>query len=548
MKKYVIAAIMLILVVAMALAISGCGDKTPPQSSRDDTARESPGASEDATSPTPPSPPPPPADPLAGGGAVRVTDTSEYPFTPSSTGVWIFLTSDNGDSDPLLTIKGPGGILVAEDDDGADGYNSFIILQLNGGTTYTIEAGYYDTNTGSYTLTVAPAGIIPAGGGEVRVNGSEGYAFTPNESGDWEFLTSDNGSSDPYIKLFDADGKLIDSDDDGGEGSNSRLMVTLTAGTTYCIGAADFWGDGGSYTLTVSKVVESALTQLPSGGASVYVNGDTKYEFTPNQSGTWTFRTSDSGGDDPQITIYDITDTMIAYDDDTEGYDAVIVIDMIAGTTYIVEVNFWYGGTHTTLSVTYGASAVRTDSLRVDSPDDLLFTPDETGIWIFYTSDNGSSDPMLAIYNPNDGGLILEDDDGWEGLNSLLTVLLMQGETYTISLGSYGGASASYTLTAKAPSRFPGNGGNADVDNVTGFTFIPDSSGSFLFQTSNNGSSDPYIEVYDANGNYIDGDDDSGGGLNAMVRINLNAGSTYYILVSYYNTGVGNCTLSITKN
>ena len=97
------------------------------------------------------------------------------------------------------------------------------------------------------------ANILPSSGGSVRVNGNTEFAFTPNQSGQWEFRTSENGSSDPLLEIYDSNRRLLAEDDDSGGNYNALITANLNANESYVINAR-FWGDGsGSYRLTVTR-------------------------------------------------------------------------------------------------------------------------------------------------------------------------------------------------------------------------------------------------------------------------------------------------------
>ena len=57
-------------------------------------------------------------------------------------------------------------------------------------------------------------------------------------------------------------------------------------------------------------------------------------------------------------------------------------------------------------------------------------------------------DPMLSLYSGTDveGEMLMSDDDGGEGLNSLLRYTFPKTGTYTIAAGGYGESTGSYTL------------------------------------------------------------------------------------------------------
>ena len=153
---------------------------------------------------------------------------------------------------------------------------------------------------------------------------------------------------------------------------------------------------------------------------------------------------------------------------------------------------------------------------------------------------------MLAMHDSG-GELIDDDDDGWVELDALLRVFVYAGELYTVSLEFYNGGSGSCTLTAVPSQDIPGSGGSVQVNNVTGYTFTPNQSGTWEFRTSNNGSDDPQMAIFDEEINVLGSDDDGGDNYNALITVSLNAGETYHILVQFFETGVGTCTLNVTR-
>ena len=306
---------------------------------------------------------------------------------------------------------------------------------------------------------------------------------------------------------------------------------------------------------------------IPGGGGDVRIDGETGCTFVPNQSGMWEFRTYGSGSSDPYIAVMDSRGDFIVQDDDGGGgYDALCSANLNAGESYTVYVFFWEGPSYsTTLSTTFtggGAPTAPADpggsgtlpgrggSTQVNGGGGIQFTPEITGIWVIYTSNNGSSDPILELRDSN-ANLLSEDDDGWGDLNSLLTVILIAGERYTILIDFFGGGPGSCTLNAKPPEVINASGGSVPVNNTAGFIFTPTQSGTYELRTANNGNYDPYMYVYDPNG-YVGDNDDDGGNMNAVLTLNLTAGVYYHILIGFWDasgslTGVGNCTLEVTR-
>jgi hypothetical protein len=135
-----------------------------------------------------PSPTAPPAVNVipAGGDNFIVTGAVDFSFTPGTSGIWEFRTSNNN-GDPLLTLFNSAGIQIARDDDSAGGMNSLISHNLTAGQTYRLNAGFWNNGTGSYTLAVSRS-TTPA-------NPLVGY---------WDY----SSGTGPYIYYFMVDGDI----------------------------------------------------------------------------------------------------------------------------------------------------------------------------------------------------------------------------------------------------------------------------------------------------------------------------------------------------
>jgi len=198
------------------------------------------------------------------------------------------------------------------------------------------------------------------------------------------------------------------------------------------------------------------------------------------------------------------------------------------------------GGTVNPPPSTGGTISSSGGSVGVSYATQFSFSPNQSGIWEIRTSNN-NGDPYLTIYDAR-GNIIGENDDGAGDLNSLIFVYLHAGNTYTIQAGYYANGSGSYTLNV---SRLPNlSTGNTRITGATLYAFTPSRSGQWTFRTSNN-TGDPWIAVLDSGGYQLGYDDDSGDGFNALLRINLNSGTTYIVYAGFYGGGSGSYTLNV---
>jgi len=176
-------------------------------------------------------------------------------------------------------------------------------------------AAFYDHQRYVDPDSIDTGNTIPPSGGRIPISGITEFAFTPDHSDVWIFTSTDCGSNKVLIEIFDDQhDKLGGSRMGGGRteegGSNAFYAIWINEGETFYIRAsfADAAvGDNayGSYTL----IVENPETLPDNGGTGYLVNSAHKqYYFTPNESGIWEIRHSDSDGADIYYTILTASD------------------------------------------------------------------------------------------------------------------------------------------------------------------------------------------------------------------------------------------------
>ncbi len=177
----------------------------------------------------------------------------------------------------LLRGGDQNGAVVASDDDGGSGTDSRITVELSAGD-YTVEATTYRPGqAGTFGISVAtqsastPSSTLSSCIGSISlgatVNGAWSSDCASAHRADryarfYTFSVASRrrvqidlvSSVDTYLFLLQgnrADDSIIEADDDGGSGSNSRIIRTLDAGT-YTVEATTFsTSRTGSFTLSV---------------------------------------------------------------------------------------------------------------------------------------------------------------------------------------------------------------------------------------------------------------------------------------------------------
>ena len=166
--------------------------------------------------------------------------------------------------------------------------------------------------------------------------------------------------------------------------------------------------------------------------------------------------------------------------------------------------------------------------VRVSMESEFTFSPDWSGTWVIYTSDN-NCDPLLKLYSS--GGIyITEDDDSAGDSNSLIVLYLDSEETYKISAEYFDEIVGEYTIIVEPAEQFPDDNLSVVVSKPSGFEFVVLQTGIWVFQTSNNMDTDPILAIFDSTGNLVAYDDDSGAGFNARISTNVRAGTIYVLI------------------
>ncbi|MFT5994341.1 MAG: hypothetical protein ACI82G_003353, partial [Bradymonadia bacterium] len=165
----------------------------------------------------------------------RDTFADVYTFEGAAGG-HIAASLDSDAFDAYLTLIGPSGLTLAQDDDGGENTNSAVTLMLTESGTYRLVAtSFSQRSEGAYTLAVTDDYVAPiASATELlagqTLSGSLGgsHQFRVSlEAGQPIELSVDSTDFDTVVQIMDPVASYsLGSDDDGGEGTNSQLVFT----------------------------------------------------------------------------------------------------------------------------------------------------------------------------------------------------------------------------------------------------------------------------------------------------------------------------------
>lgn len=317
-----------------------------------------------------------------------------------------------------------------------------------------------------------------------------GAAYTINMEGQ---PTGRGTLSDPLVRLQDPNGNIVGQDDDGGEGFNASLTVQPGFSGTYYVVARAFSDATGSYTLTVNDrgqlTDDYANTPATRGqlalGRSVMgeleLNGDVDWFGIPLQTGmTYTFDlegepTGQGTLSDPLLSIHDASGRELARDDDGgTGFNSRLTFAPTRNGTYYLAAQA-FGSATGTYQLSAGQGAAFTDDYESNpgtagrlmvggSVNGTLETPGDqdwfavqlTGGMAYIIAMEGNStgrgtlsDPKVAMLDGN-GRELAVDDDGGQGLNSLLRFVAPATGTYFVNAHAFGSETGTYLLSLQS--------------------------------------------------------------------------------------------------
>jgi len=357
-----------------------------------------------------------------------------------------------------------------------------------------------------------------------------------------------SSDTDTYLEAYDFNSFYITENDDGGEGLNAKISMTVTRGAVYFFKLRGYSSSAtGPYSISVTN---TPFIELPSGRS---VSGRIEsmqnywYRFIAPENGLLVVQTS--GNTDTILVAYDPDFYYISYDDDSgDGLNARIMMDVVAGGTYYFDLRAWSDNEGPySISANYTPLteliAGRSISGFIESSRNYIyrFTASETGVLTVQTT--GSTDTFLTLYDEY-FNYITEDDDSGAGLNALIEIDVTRGTTYFFDLRAYGSNSGPYVIMAEVKpypttQLFPGTVLDGYIESGRSYRYsvVAPRSGILVVETS--GSTDTTMTAYDEDWDYLAWDDDSGVDFNAKMEITAVAGRTYYFEIGAWGGGEG---------
>ena len=288
------------------------------------------------------------------------------------------------------------------------------------------------------------------------------------------------------------------------------------------------------------------------------------FSIRPSQTGVVTVETS--GETDTFLEAYDPAMVMIdSNDDGGEDYNAKLEIFAEAGKTYLFKLTCYDEDEGGPYQIRASFDNIRELYLGNWVPGNLSlnenhwFSIRTTGTGIVIVETSGDTDTYLKVFGVT-GSAIAEDDDSGDGYNARLEFFAEAGRMYRIKLSDFDKEGGPYRIRAGFENLPPETERNTALSRAIPIRLgeavqvllrSPSESrwyrydisrANTLFVIQTRGNLDTVLGLYNAQGDLIEEDDDSGDGANALISRNLDPG-TVYVEVKEYGGGMGRCTL-----
>ena len=446
-----------------------------------------------------------PGDEIAGDGPYQDRWTID-----ARAGQRLRVDLHSGDFDAYLVLLDPGGQRIAYDDDSGEGNDASLGFRAPAAGRYTVLAtSYQDTpQVGAYRITLSEetgnfadpgtAAVLrpgPAQEGRLEAGdatGSRGledrWTFDGRE-GQLARIDVISTNFDTYAVLLQ-NGTPLDSNDDGGEGNNSRLTTILPRSGTYTVAVSAYsqGSSGGRYTVQLAfseppagagrverlQVGRTASGRLEAGDRPRSGGGyQDQWEFDgrQNQNIMLEMRSTDF---DAYLELRDADGNVIAENDDGgDGTNALISARLPRNGRYRViarsygerEATGFYELTltnigdvaapHQVVALTEGQTVFG----RLEAGDSVIGDSTFADVFTFRAPRDGdvtidlrsSEFDAYLIVQDTEGTTLATDDDSGDGTDARVAMRMQRGTTYRILANSYGEdrQSGTYRITLR---------------------------------------------------------------------------------------------------
>ena len=380
-------------------------------------------------------------------------------------------------------------------------------------------------------------------------------------------ISATSEAFDTYLILQNDRGEGLAEDDDGGDGNNSSLSVTLPSNGTYQVIVSSYEeGSTGAYEIRLDGTTQSGNLQANAPlWETRYVKQGDRYAFQ-GRAGEEVQIRLDSPDFDPYLMLQNAAGETIAENDDSEGtYNSLLNFVFPETGTYDAIVTSYAGGVVGQYNLRVNATEIINPPLlqpagsRMEEGErivarnlmkrgDRYAIQGEANQMLQISLGSPDFDTYLILQNAA-GEVIAESDDSTNGTDSFLETTLPAAGNYNLIATAFTDESVgNYQLSATELQRSyrpilplqPGSLDEADETISTQYVQVGDS---YSFQgqvnqkieiSMDSSEFDTYLMLQNGAGETIATNDDDGEGSNALLNTVLPETGSYRIIATAY--------------
>lgn len=443
-------------------------------------------------------------------------DRLYYTFVPEKTAWYTF--ESFGDHDTMIDILDDLQCWYAGDDDSGESSNFYVECLMEAGRKYYIQPRMFSNGVGTMDFTVTRRDFE----GEI-------YTITYDANGG-------RSAPDPQQKMEDMD-EVLDT------------WLPYRAGYTLLGWAADanaveaeylpgdVYTDNASVTLYAvwqePTVIPSDTTDGTFTAQGRFYGNWHAFTFTPEESGLYQFRGYCES--DSRMELFNAGRGYLTsgYENGEDG-NFLVEYPLTAGKTYYLDIS---GGSNEydfdfsivrigdaeedqTCILSYITNCNEDNSYETVEPGTTVQVQGYVPIRWGYTFRGWEDEKTGEVYYPWDEVTICQD-----------MILQAQWEPAVVIPGDVGFGSFAAWINY------------SDGDEM--FVFTPEESGAYCFESKS--EDDPYLQIYNQNGECLVEADDSDNSLNFCLEMEMTAGRTYHIQVSLMGSATGTVPFTVTR-
>lgn len=325
---------------------------------------------------------------------------------------------------------------------------------------------------------------------------------------------------DTIIELFDADGRLVVVDDDSGGGVSSRAELALEAGS-YCLAVMGFGGAAVSADLRVSRLDMPALTAGLAGGFADWQGGAPFVGIDPCLPET------------PAVRLG-------AGPIDADLAKGVSMANSVDAVPY------------------YRFSLAAPQALLIRATNELadpyIYLFDASGMVLAENDDAGGLNSRIDVLRPLAAGEYCIGMRALSDRTSLIRVTVSSRDLQEAAVLAYASAEVAPPLDGSWPVEDLGPlsttmtlDWHVPGDQAQWFVFDSPTEGLILITADAVGDGDPMLDVFDADGTWVGGNDDANGSVNAQHALPVQAGRYIVALRQFGEEDEGLIRLTLTR-